>query len=135
MVRSYQEIEPYETGVLDVGDGHLVYWEVCGNPKGRTAIVLHGGPGSGCSPGQRRFFDPNAYRVVLFDQRGAGRRRPLARDATADLRSNTTQHLIADIELLRRHHRVESWTMLGISWGSTLGLAYAEAYPQRANAL
>jgi proline iminopeptidase len=131
----YPKIEPYETGVLDAGDGHRVYWEVCGNPNGKTAIVLHGGPGSGCSAGQRRFFDPALYRVVLFDQRGAGRSQPLASDADADLCANTTQHLIADIELLRRHHRVEHWTVLGLSWGTTLGLAYAEAYPQRVNAL
>jgi proline iminopeptidase len=131
----YPEIEPYETGVLEAGHGHRVYWEVCGNPNGKPAIFLHGGPGSGCSAGQRRFFDPDAYRVVLFDQRGAGRSRPLASDSAADLRTNTTPHLIADIELLRRHHRVESWTMLGMSWGTTLGLAYAEAHPQRVNAL
>ncbi|GAC1406488.1 MAG: prolyl aminopeptidase [Candidatus Velthaea sp.] len=131
----YPEIEPYETGVLEAGDGHRVYWELCGNPNGKPAIFFHGGPGSGCSAGQRRFFDPAVYRVVLFDQRGAGRSRPLASELAADLRTNTTPHLIADIELLRRHHRVESWTILGISWGTTLGLAYAEAYPHRVNAL
>jgi proline iminopeptidase len=135
VVSRYPEIEPYEGGVLQAGDGHRIYWEVCGNPNGKPAIFLHGGPGSGCSAGQRRFFDPNAYRVVLFDQRGAGRSRPLASDGTADLRTNTTPHLIADIERLRQHQRVESWTMLGISWGSTLALAYAEAHPQRVNGL
>jgi proline iminopeptidase len=131
----YPEIEPYETGLLEAGNGHRVYWEVCGNPNGKPALFLHGGPGSGCTAGQRRFFDPDAYRVVLFDQRGAGRSRPLASDPTADLRTNTTPHLIADIELLRRHHRVESWTMLGMSWGATLALAYAETHPERVRAL
>jgi proline iminopeptidase len=131
----YPEIEPYETGVLETSDGHSVYWEVSGNPKGKPAIFLHGGPGSGCSAGQRRFFDPDAYRIVLFDQRGSGRSRPLASDPSADLSTNTTQHLIADIELLRRHLGVDSWTMLGMSWGSTLGLAYAESHSHRVNAL
>jgi proline iminopeptidase len=135
MVSRYPEIEPYETGLLEAGDGHRVYWEVCGNPNGKPAIFLHGGPGSGCSAGQRRFFDPAAYRAVLFDQRGAGRSRPSASDFAADLRTNTTPHLIADIELLRRHHRAESWTVLGISWGTTLGLAYAQAHPLRVSAL
>lgn len=131
----FPEIEPYDSGMLDVGDGHQVYWECCGNPNGKPAIFLHGGPGSGCTPGQRRFFDPEAYRVVLFDQRGAGRSRPLASAPDADLSANTTAHLIADIEALREHHRVERWTILGTSWGSTLGLAYAQTHPQRVSAL
>ncbi len=131
----YPPIEPYDTGMLDVGDGHQVYWECCGNPDGKPALYLHGGPGSGSSPGQRRFFDPDAYRVVLFDQRGSGRSRPLANDDDTDLSTNTTAHLIADIEALRRLHHVESWTVLGLSWGTTLGLAYAETYPQQVNAL
>lgn len=128
-------IEPYESGTLDVGDGHRVYWECCGNPKGKPALFLHGGPGSGCSPGQRQLFDPSAFRAVLFDQRGSGRSRPLASDADADLSANTTAHLIADIELLREHHGVERWTVLGMSWGSTLGLAYAQAHPSRVSAM
>ena len=128
-------IEPYDSGMLDVGDGHRVYWECCGNPNGKPAIYLHGGPGSGSSSGQRRFFDPGVYRAVLFDQRGSGRSRPLADEPEADLSANTTAHLIADIEALRELHEVESWTILGMSWGTTLGLAYAQAYPQRVDAM
>jgi proline iminopeptidase len=135
MPGQFPVIEPYDSGMLDVGDRHRLYWECCGNPYGKPALYLHGGPGSGCTPGQRRFFDPHAYRVVLFDQRGAGRSRPLASEPDADLRANTTAHLIADIEALRRLHRVERWTVLGLSWGTTLGLAYAQAHPQRVNAL
>ena len=131
----FPEIEPYDSDMLDVGDGHSVYWECCGNPEGRPALYLHGGPGSGCSPGQRRFFDPETYCIVLFDQRGSGRSRPLASEPDADLSSNTTAHLIADIEALRRHHAIERWTVLGLSWGTTLGLAYAQAHPQRISAL
>lgn len=130
----YPPIDPYATGTLDV-DGHSVYWEACGNPAGRPAIFLHGGPGSGSTPGQRRLFDPDRYFVVLFDQRGSGRSRPLASDPEIDLSTNTTSHLVADIEALRRLHGVESWTMLGLSWGTTLGLAYAHAHPDRVNAL
>lgn len=121
--------------MLPVGDDHHVYWEVCGNPYGKPAIYLHGGPGSGCTPGQRRFFDPDVYRIVLFDQRGSGRSRPLADEPGVDLSTNTTAHLISDIELLRGHLGVESWVMLGISWGTTLGLAYAQAHPRRVDAL
>lgn len=121
--------------MLDVGDGHRVYWECCGNPNGRPALFLHGGPGSGCSANQRRFFDPERYRIVLFDQRGCGRSRPLASAPDADLSSNTTGHLIADIELLREHQGIRKWTILGLSWGCTLGLAYAQAYPERVDAL
>ncbi len=131
----FPAIEPYASGMLDVGDGHRVYWESCGNPHGRPALFLHGGPGSGCSANQRRFFDPKRYRIVLFDQRGCGRSRPLASTPDADLSSNTTGHLIADIELLREHLGVRSWAILGLSWGSTLGLAYAQAYPDRVDAL
>ena len=126
MPGQFPSIEPYDSGMLDVGDGHQLYWECCGNPQGKPALYLHGGPGSGCTPGQRRFFDPRAYRVVLFDQRGAGRSRPLASEPHADLRANTTPHLIAEIEALRRLHGVERWTILGLSWGTTLGLAYAQ---------
>ena len=135
MAGRLQVVEPYDAGMLDVGDGHRVYWECCGNPDGRPALFLHGGPGSGCTSGQRRMFDPDAYRVVLFDQRGAGRSRPLASAPDADLRTNTTAHLVADIEVLRRHLGVERWTVLGLSWGTTLGLAYAQAHPRRVSAL
>lgn len=131
MLSLYPEIEPYDQGVLDVGDGHRVYWECCGNPDGKAAIVLHGGPGSGCNVGLRRFFNPAKYRVVLFDQRGCGRSRPLASDPAADLSANTTRHLIGDIEKLRRHLGIEAWLVFGGSWGSTLGLAYSELYPER----
>src|SRR5689334_6521125 len=111
--------------MLAVGDGHEIYWEVHGNPDGKPAVVLHGGPGSGCAPWWADFFDLDAYRVVLFDQRGCGRSRPHT------LVANTTQHLIADAELLREHLGIERWLVLGGSWGSTLGLAYAEAHPER----
>lgn len=121
--------------MLDVGDGHQIYWECSGNPNGRPALFLHGGPGSGCSANQRRFFDPERYRIVLFDQRGCGRSRPLAGAPDADLSRNTMHHLLADIERLREHQGVRSWTVLGLSWGSTLGLAYAQAYPDRVDAL
>lgn len=131
----FPPIEPYASGLLDTGDGHQIYWECCGNPHGKPALFLHGGPGSGSTPGQRQFFDPAAYRIVLFDQRGSGRSRPLASAPDADLSTNTTAHLIADIEALRQLHAVESWTILGLSWGTTLGLAYAQSYPQRVNAL
>lgn len=127
----YPEIEPYDRGILDVGDGNRVYWEVCGNPDGKPALVLHGGPGSGCSPGARRCFDPDSYRIVLFDQRGCGRSMPHASDPGTDLSVNTTEHLLADVERIRRHLDVEKWLLLGGSWGSTLALAYAERNPQR----
>lgn len=127
----FPRIEPYESGMLDVGDGHSVYWEVCGNPQGRPALYLHGGPGGGCGPGVRRYFDPETWRVVLFDQRGCGRSRPLACDGDVDLRTNTTPHLVADMEALRVLHGVEQWTLLGVSWGTTLALAYAHEHPDR----
>ncbi len=135
MLDRFPAIEPYDAGMLDVGDGHCLYWECCGNPDGKPAIYLHGGPGSGCMPDQRRWFDPDAYRIVLFDQRGSGRSRPLASEPDADLGANTTVDLIADIESLRRHLGVESWTVLGVSWGTTLGLAYAQAHLERVSAL
>ena len=125
----YPEIEPHDRGFLDVGDGNQIYWEVCGNPTGKPALVVHGGPGSGCSPGFRRFFNPRAYRIVMFDQRNCGQSRPHASDPATDLTANTTQHLVADIELLRKRLGVERWLVLGGSWGSTLSLAYAEAHP------
>jgi proline iminopeptidase len=127
----YPDIEPFEHGMLDAGDGQQIYWELCGNPDGKPAVVLHGGPGSGCSPGYRRYFDPAAYRIVLFDQRGSGRSVPHASDPTVDLAVNTTHHLIGDMELLRAHLDVERWLVWGASWGSTLALAYAERHPER----
>jgi proline iminopeptidase len=131
LAERYPEIEPYEHGMLDVGDGNLVYWETCGNPDGKPAVVVHGGPGTGCGPGLRRFFDPAAYRIVLFDQRGCGRSTPDAGDATTDLSTNTTSHLTADMELLRERLGIDRWLLFGGSWGSTLGLAYAERHPER----
>ncbi|MDR6593833.1 proline iminopeptidase [Saccharothrix longispora] len=127
----FPEIEPYAHGMLDVGDGNLVYWEESGNPDGKPVVGLHGGPGTGCSPGMRRQFDPGAYRIVLFDQRGSGRSVPHAAEFSTDLSVNTTAHLVADIELLREHRGVERWMVFGGSWGSTLGLHYAELFPHR----
>ncbi|HSA49825.1 MAG TPA: prolyl aminopeptidase [Yinghuangia sp.] len=127
----YPPVEPYDTGLLDVGDGQFVYWEICGNPAGKPALVVHGGPGSGCGTNARRLFDPDRYRVVLFDQRGCGRSVPHAADPATDLRHNTTWHLIADMELLREHLGVDRWLLYGGSWGSTLALAYAQQYPGR----
>lgn len=127
----YPAVEPYDHGWLDVGDGNLVHWETCGNPSGKPAVVLHGGPGSGCTPGWRRYFDPAAYRVVLFDQRGCGRSTPRASDPAVDLSTNTTYHLLADLERLREFFGIDRWLLFGGSWGSTLGLAYAEAHPMR----
>jgi proline iminopeptidase len=135
VLQQFPPIEPYDSGMMDVGDGHRVYWECCGNPLGKPALFLHGGPGSGCSPGQRRFFDPKLYRAVLFDQRGCGRSRPLASQPGVDLATNTTAHLIADIESLRTMLAIDRWTILGLSWGTTLGLAYAQAHPQRVSAM
>jgi proline iminopeptidase len=131
----YPPIEPYETGMLDVGDGHALYWEVCGNPAGKPAVVLHGGPGSGCTPDSRRSFDPARYRIVLFDQRNAGRSTPWAGEPVVDLATNTTLHLIADIERLREHLGIERWLVRGGSWGVTLAFAYAEAFPERVSEL
>ena len=127
----YPESEPFDSGLLEVEGGNLVYWELCGNPNGKPAVVFHGGPGSGCSPWWRTLFDPLAYRVVLFDQRNCGRSRPHASDPTTDLGANTTQNLIADAELLRERLGIERWLVLGGSWGSTLGLAYAETHAER----
>ncbi|MFI6565558.1 prolyl aminopeptidase [Streptomyces sp. NPDC050534] len=125
----YPEIEPHDHGMLDVGDGNRVYWEVCGNPDGRPALVLHGGPGSGCSPYFRRLFDPAAYRIVLLDQRGCGRSTPHASAYDTDMSVNTTSQLIADLELLRRHLGIGRWLVWGVSWGSVLGLRYAQTHP------
>ncbi|MEU1119790.1 MULTISPECIES: prolyl aminopeptidase [unclassified Streptomyces] len=131
----YPDIEPYDHGMLDVGDGNRVYWEVCGNPHGRPAVVLHGGPGSGCTPFFRRYFDPDAYRIVLLDQRGAGRSTPPASDPATDMGVNTPAHLIADLELLRRHLGIERWLVWGVSFGSVLGLRYAQTHPDRVSEL
>ncbi|WP_189223627.1 prolyl aminopeptidase [Saccharothrix coeruleofusca] len=131
MSMTYPVGEPVEQGMLDVGDGNLVHWEVHGNPDGKPAVVLHGGPGTGCSPGAARFFDPSAYRVVLMDQRGSGRSTPHASEYGADLSVNTTAHLVADIERLREHLGVEKWLVHGGSWGSTLALHYAQLFPHR----
>ncbi len=127
----YPEIAPYEHGMLEVGDGNRLYWETCGNPRGKPGVVLHGGPGSGCTTWHRRLFNPNAYRLVLFDQRGCGRSTPHASAPETDLASNNALNLIADIELLRKHLGIDRWLVLGGSWGSTLALAYAERYPRR----
>lgn len=123
----YPEIEPYATHNLAVDDRHTLYVEECGNPNGLPVIFLHGGPGAGLSPYHRRFFDPQRYRIVLFDQRGAGRSTPFA-----DLTDNTTWHLVADIEKIREHLEIERWVVFGGSWGSTLALAYAQTHPERA---
>jgi proline iminopeptidase len=126
----YPPIAPFRTGVLDTGDGHSVYWELCGNPQGQPAVFLHGGPGSGCSADHRRLFDPARYCVLLFDQRGCGRSRP-----HASLENNTTWDLVADIERLRTQLGVERWLVFGGSWGSTLALAYAQTHAARVSAL
>ena len=126
----YPEIEPFESGFLDVGDGHVLYWERVGTKGAKPAVFLHGGPGGGISPVQRRLFDPARYDVLLFDQRGCGRSTP-----HAELEANTTWHLVADIERLREMVGVEKWLVFGGSWGSTLALAYAETHPQRVSEL
>jgi len=130
-VERYPPIEPYGEGLLDVGDGNRIYWETCGNPDGKAALVVHGGPGSGCGSGNRRYFDPELYRVVIFDQRGCGRSTPHASEPATDMSVNTTEHLLADMELLRQHLGIQRWLLYGGSWGSTLILAYAERHPKR----
>ena len=126
----YPPIEPYRSGRLDVGDGHELYWELCGNPEGQPVVFLHGGPGAGCSTDHRRQFDPERYNILLFDQRGSGRSTP-----HAGLEANTTWHLVDDIERLRAMLGVDTWLVYGGSWGSTLALAYAQAHPGRAAGL
>ena len=126
----YPEIEPYATGQLQVSTLHALYYEQCGNPQGKPVMFLHGGPGGGCNARCRQFFDPAAYRIVLFDQRGCGRSTP-----HAELRENTTWDLLADIERLRAHLGIEQWQVFGGSWGSTLALAYAEAHPEHVTEL
>ncbi|MFW0791757.1 prolyl aminopeptidase [Gordonia sp. CPCC 205333] len=130
----YPAIEPYNSGHLNVGDGQLIYWECSGNPDGKPAVFVHGGPGGGTSGEQRRFFDPERYRIVLFDQRGCGQSRPHIQDG-ADLSINTTDHLIADMETLREYLQIDRWLVFGGSWGSTLGLAYAQTHPTRVTEL
>jgi proline iminopeptidase len=134
MAGPFPRIEPHESGLLEVGDGQQIYWEVCGNPNGKPAVVLHGGPGSGCTTGARRLFDPAAYRIVLFDQRGAGRSRPRVGPYT-DLSANTTAHLLSDMEALRDFLGIKRWVIRGVSWGVTLGLVYAQAHPERVVAM
>ena len=122
----YPALEPRRSGMLPLDGGHAMYWEECGNPAGVPVVFLHGGPGAGSAPNHRRFFDPAAYRIVIFDQRGAGRSTPLG-----EIADNTTPHLVADIERLREHLGIARWLVFGGSWGSTLALAYGEAHPDR----
>jgi proline iminopeptidase len=130
----YPPLEPHRTGMLDVGDGQRLYWEESGNPAGKPVVFLHGGPGGGTAPYHRQFFDPQAYRIVLFDQRGCGRSTPHIADG-ASLDTNTTGHLVGDIEKLRTQLGIERWQVFGGSWGSTLALAYAQAHPERVTEL
>ncbi|MEY1557042.1 prolyl aminopeptidase [Yoonia sp. R2331] len=125
----YPPIDPFDQRMLDVGDGHRVYVEQCGNPTGIPVVVLHGGPGGGCSPAMRRYFDPSVYRVILFDQRGCGRSRP-----HASVENNTTWHLVNDIELIRTSLGIERWIVFGGSWGATLALIYGQSHPERTSA-
>ena len=126
----YPPIDPFDQRVIDMGDGHRVYVEQCGNPEGQPVLVLHGGPGGGCSPAMRRYFDPAHYRIVLFDQRGCGRSSP-----HASVEANTTWDLVADIELIRQTLGIDAWAVFGGSWGATLALLYAQAHPERVNQL
>jgi proline iminopeptidase len=127
----YPAFEPYDTGMIDVGDGHRLYWELSGNPDGKPVVFLHGGPGGGSSPDHRRQFDPEVYKILVFDQRGCGKSTPFA-----SLEANTTWHLVEDIEKLRTQvAKVDKWMAFGGSWGSTLALAYAQKYPDRVTEL
>jgi proline iminopeptidase len=135
MTTPHPPIEPHAQGRLAVGDGHELHWEVCGRPDGMPAVVLHGGPGSGASASARRLFDPAVWRVVLFDQRGCGRSTPHASEKGTDLATNTTAHLLTDIERLREHLAIARWLVLGGSWGSTLALAYAQRHLERVTGL
>ncbi len=126
----YPAIDPFDQRMLEVGDGHRIYVEQCGRPDGLPVVVLHGGPGGGCSPAMRRYFDPAIYRVILFDQRGCGRSRP-----HASIAANTTWHLVADIELIRTTLGIDSWVIFGGSWGATLALITAQEHPDRVLAL
>lgn len=135
MTHLHPEALPHAEGMLYVGDGNRMHWAVYGNPSGKAAAVVHGGPGSGSNPGSARLFDPHRYRVVLFDQRGCGHSTPHASDPTTEMRHNTTEHLIQDMERLREHLAIDRWLLLGGSWGSTLILAYAERHPGRVSEL
>ncbi len=126
----YPDIEPFDAGLLEVSPLHRIYYEQCGNPRGKPVVFLHGGPGAGCNAKSRRFFDPKHYRIVLFDQRGCGRSTP-----HAELTDNTTWHLVADIERLREHLSIARWQVFGGSWGSTLALAYGQTHPERVSEL
>ncbi len=133
---AYPSIEPFDAGLLSVADGNEIYWEASGNPDGTPAIYLHGGPGSGLgSGGYRRHFDPQRYLIVGIDQRGCGRSRPLATEALVELRRNTTPALIEDMEAVRRRLKIEAWLVSGVSWGTTLALAYAQAHPDKVSGL
>jgi proline iminopeptidase len=134
-VAAYPLAEPFAEGFLDVGDGHRIWWDAAGDPNGKPAVVLHGGPGGGSSPARRRWFDPERYLVVSFDQRQCGCSTPSAAEPVVDLSANTTAHLVADLERLRAHLGVERWLVWGGSWGCTLGLAYAQAHPDRVSEL
>jgi proline iminopeptidase len=122
----YPPIDPFDQRIIDMRDGHRIYVEQCGNPDGIPVVVLHGGPGGGCSPAMRRYFDPSAFRVILFDQRGCGRSRP-----HASVLQNTTWHLVNDIEVIRKELGISRWICFGGSWGATLALVYAITYPDR----
>ncbi len=130
-----KNIEPFASGHLAVDDGNEIYWETSGNPKGQPALYLHGGPGTGISGGYRRHFDPKKFLIVSFEQRGCGRSRPRVTDPGVNLMKNTTQALISDIEKLRVHLKVDRWLLLGISWGTTLALAYAQTHPEKVSAI
>ena len=127
---SHPITKPHDDGLLDVGHGHSILWEVAGNPDGKPAVLLHGGPGAGSSPRHRRMFDPAKYRIVQFDQRNCGNSTPSAGEPVVDLSTNTTPELVADIERIRTHLGIDRWLVWGGSWGTTLGLAYAEAHPE-----
>ena len=126
----YPPVEPFDRQMMDVGDGHKIYVEQSGNPRGNPVVVLHGGPGGGCSPAMRRYFDPKVFRIVLFDQRGCGRSKP-----HASVEANTTWHLVADIERIRESFGIDSWIVFGGRWGATLALIYAQAHPDRVSQL
>lgn len=130
-----QVFEPFDSGILDVGDGHRLYYEQVGNPTGTPVIYLHGGPGSGCTPGTRKNFNPQLHRAVLFDQRASGRSTPHASEEGVDWASIDLNHHISDIEKLREHLKIDSWIVFGLSWGTILGATYAELHPERVTAL
>jgi proline iminopeptidase len=131
MTALFPPIEPHDVGYLDTADGHSIWYEVSGNPRGAPAVILHGGPGSGISPGARRFLDPRHFRIIAFDQRGAGKSTPNASNPVADLSQNTTHHLVSDMEQLCEHLGAPSWLVMGGSWGSTLALKYALEHRER----